>query len=377
MFVCHTNSICLQKREGILSNSKVFNVELFKQNLQIGLGNPVGYTIVIAQGGQLADSATFGIGAINAAAGTTIRPSIYHDINIASVTKSFTAMAVIKLMESRGQLMNFPINLWLPNSWPKHGDVQAITFEQLLSQTSGIRMASTSYDSLKFLVANPVTAPKTYSYANANFGLFRIILPKLWDANIFNQQEASLSATDFEDWIDQRYIELMNQLVFAPAGIGNVNCSIDPNVTTIQAFSETPNGIFNPQSFGDWTNRSGGGGFYLSTAEMAQVMSYLANTSSILTQSQKNAMDQNLYGWDPNDVFNTNYGRVYGKDGALFLDLNNDNGLSLGDAGLQTWVGKFPNKVELAMTVNSVGGSFRSLAQIARQAYEDAWVDTP
>ena len=371
-----TSGSCKKDELGVQTNSKVFRVDLFRQNLQNGLNGAVGYALVISKNGQMADSATFGTGSLNPASGTTVRPSIYHDINIASVTKTFTAMAVIGLMEEKGQLMNFPINLWLPNNWPKHPDVQALTFQQLLTHTSGLRMASTSYDSLKFVVNSPITQPTTYAYANSNFGLFRIILPKLYDADEFNQQEQSLSPANFDLWVSQRYIEIMNERVFAPAGVTNAICDIDPNTTTIQAFSEItfPS---TPQSFGDWTERSGGGGWYLSTFEMGQVMAYLANTNAILNQNQKNTMDQDLLGWDPNDVFDSNYGRVYGKDGALFRDLNSDNVISAGDAGLQTWVGKFPNRIELAMSVNSIGNGLRSMSQIAQQAYENAWVDLP
>ena len=90
-------------------------------------------------------------------------------------------------------------------------------------------------------------------------------------------------------------------------------------------------------------------------------MAFLAHTEAILTNAQKVFMDNNLLGWDP--------------DGALFSDNKNDNSVSSGDSGLQTWVGKFPNGVELALSVNSIGSTTRSLSTIARLAYEAAWVD--
>lgn len=368
-----TGNSC-KKDKKILNNSKIFDTARFRQNLQIALNGAVGYTLVISQNGQIADSVGFGVGAIDVAAGSAIRPNIFHDINIASVTKAFTAMAAIKLLQEKGQLMNFPISAWLPNSWTKHSDISNISFGQLLTHTSGIRMANTSYDSLKFLLSQPIQNPSTYSYANANFGLFRILLPKLYDAAGFNQRENDMAPGEFEAWISRRYIEIMNELVFNPAGIQNASCSIDPNVITLQAFSES-NGLSNPQGFGDWTERSGGGGFYLSTSEMGQIMAYLVHTNAVLTQAQRMLMDTSAFGWDPNDIFDTNYGRVYGKDGALFRDLNGDQIVSAGDAGLQTWVGKFPNKIELALSVTSIGNGFRSLAQVVRQAYENAWVD--
>lgn len=363
-----------KKKQGINNNQKVFRTDIFRQNLQNQLGNAVGFSFVITRNGQITDSASFGTGLVNPSGAGVIAASTTQDINIASVTKAFTAMAVIKLMEEKGQLLNFPIDQWLPNSWPKNTAVRSITFRELLTHTSGIRMASSSWDSLRFLATSPLAGSKTYSYANANFGLFRALLPKLNNAATFNNQENNLSADAFERWMSQQYIALMNQLVFNPAGVTNAICSIDPAKFTMQAFNEVGNPL-RPWSFGDWTELSGGGGFYLSSQEMARVMAFLVHSNNILTLPQRNSMDANLLGWDPNDTLHTSRGIAYGKDGALFRDFNNDNQVSGGDAGLQTWVGKFPNGVELALSVNSIGANLRNLANIARTAYENAWVD--
>jgi hypothetical protein len=86
-------------------------------------------------------------------------------------------------------------------------------------------------------------------------------------------------------------------------------------------------------------------------------------------------MDDNRFGWDPSDSFNTSHGQAFGKDGALFWDNNTDGQISGGDSGLQTWVGKFPNGVELALSVTSVGASWRSFPSIVKNAYEAAWVE--
>jgi hypothetical protein len=362
------------KELDVASNLKVFDVALFRQRIVTQLNGSIGYTVLINKDGKLVDTFSFGISRVNATGGGVTPISIYHDINIASVTKPFTAIAAIKLMEQKGILMNFPIGAWLPNSWQKSTAISQITFQELLTHNSGIRMSSFLWDSLQALVSNPQLGTKTFSYSNANFALFRALLPKLNDASAFNIKENNLSAQLFREWMSQEYISIMNDLVFNPAQVYNASCNTDPNKTTIQAFSESNIQVLNTADFGDWTERSGGGGFYLSPFEMAQVMAYLAHTNSVLNSAQKKMMDDNLLGWDPNDSYVTNYGTVYGKDGFLYQDFDSNRQVSAGDPGLQTWVGKFPNKVELVIIVNSIGSSTRDLSEISQSAYLNAWV---
>jgi D-alanyl-D-alanine carboxypeptidase len=362
-----------KKDQTINSNSKVFKVDLFKSGLQAQLSNAIGYAFAINQGGHLADTASLGMGAFNTGAPQT-SASVQHDGNIASVTKPLTAIAAIKLMEEKGVLMNFPIGPWLPDSWTKSTAMSNITFSQLLTHTSGIRQSNTSWDSIKSTIAGPLEGAQTYSYSNVNFGLFRALLPKLDDAAFFVQKEQTLSTTNFENWMNTKYLSVMQEEVFTPSGVANAICNVTPGATTMQAFNELNNPPLIPRNPGDWTALSGGGGYYLSTLEMAEIMAYLAHTSNLLNQSQKNTMDDNLYGWDPSDSFMTNYGQAYGKDGALFWDNNGDGTNNSGDSGLQTWVGKFPNGVELALSITSIRNGYRSLPTIIKTAYEDAWV---
>jgi D-alanyl-D-alanine carboxypeptidase len=361
-------------QKGILSNAKVFKAELFKSNIaaQLQQGGALGYALVINEKGQIADSASFGIGGVNPSGSGSFPASVLNDINIASVTKPLTCIAAIKLLQKKGIDIDFEIGVWLPSYWKKSSDIIHVTFRELLTHTSGIQQTSSSWDSLKSAAARTV-GPKTFFYSNANFALFRAILPKLNDLDGFNKAENN--STAFESWMSNEYIRLMQELVFTPAGLSNINCRVNTSNNTCQMLNELNNPPLIPRNTGDWTETCGGGGFYLTTLEMAQIMAFLAHTEAILTNAQKVFMDNNLLGWDPNDTFNSNYGRVYGKDGALFSDNNNDNSVSSGDSGLQTWVGKFPNGVELALSVNSIGSTTRSLSTIARLAYEAAWVD--
>jgi D-alanyl-D-alanine carboxypeptidase len=365
---------CKKKDLGVSSNQKVFSVPIFRQSLINQLNGSVGFSIVINQNGKLVDTFSSGMSFVNASGGGFTPVSIYHDINIASVSKPLTAMAAIKLLEEKNILLDFPIGPWLPNRWSKSSDISQVTFRQLLTHTSGIRQSVSTWDSLRIMVSLPISNNKDYRYANANFGLFRLLIPKLDDASSFNAQEQSLSPSQFSTWVSLKYIQLMHELVFSPSMISDVRCNIDPNKPNMQGFNESNNLNFTPVDFGDWTERCGSGGFYLTPVEMAQIMAFLVHTTSILSVSQQKKMDEGLLGWDPGNSYETTYGQVYGKDGLLYKDFDSNGQVSLGDPGLQTWVGKFPNNVELVITVNSIGSSPRSLSNISRIAFLNAWV---
>jgi hypothetical protein len=58
----------------------------------------------------------------------------------------------------------------------------------------------------------------------------------------------------------------------------------------------------------------------------------------------------------------------------LFSDLNDSGTLDPSEPGLQTLIMKFPNKVELALTVNSIPDTWRDMYGLATSAFNNAWV---
>lgn len=370
-------------KKDIKANVKVFKVALFKQNLTTQLsGSAVGYAFVINQNGQFADSASGGLARIASPAGggSNVPMSVLADINVASVTKAFTGMCALKLLDENDLTVEDTIGPWLPSYWTKNTAVYNLTFKQLLTHKSGIWESSTNWDSLKAAVSRPLDDPSQgYRYANANFALFRAIIPQLYDKANFDQQEyqkVQLAGNpgNFETWMSNKYISVMQELVFTPAGVSDADCKLSTTNTNCQAFNELPANSLIAQENNDWTETCGGGGYNLTTWEMARVMTYLAHSDAILNGTQKANMDNNMMGWDGIDSPNSTQGKVYGKDGALYWDNTGDQTLNAGDSGLQTVVQKYPNGVEIAITVNSVGSGWRNLANIALNAYEDSWV---
>jgi hypothetical protein len=373
---------CTKNDLGLNSNAKTFNVTKFRQNLVNQIASsaatqPRGYSFIINQNGVIADSVSFGTAATNASSGSAIPMTTKTEINIASVTKMFTGICAQQLIKAKGITLNTKIGTYLPAYWNAAQAVKDITFEQLLTHSSGLTQSSTSWDSIR-TTCNRGLDNKNKPvdvYANINFAIFRAILPFLNDKADAVTNEVNMTQNDFEAWMSDEYLSIMQNNVFTPIGIGNALCSIDPSKVTSLAYSESnavPAAI-NSTSTGDWTQICGGGGYYLSTFKLAQSMAVIAQTTTLLTQAQKNEMDNKYLGWDDEDSPMTYAGRAHGKDGALRWDSNNSGVQDAGDAGLQTLVMKFPNSVQLVLVINSIPGSYRNLAGFVRVAYDNAW----
>ncbi|TWI86382.1 CubicO group peptidase (beta-lactamase class C family) [Chitinophaga japonensis] len=353
----------------IKSNDKVFKVALFKQGLQEQLAGARGYQFIINQDGRWVDSAVYGIGGFDRA-GNTFPAMVESEVNIASVTKTFTAVAALKLLAQNGLTIEDQIADWLPEKWSKNSAITTLKFRELLTHSSGIYEGGTSWSSLKNVVGGPLDGPKIDTYANANLALFRAMIPKLADKNTFSIKENELSADAFDQWMQDEYVKRMNSLVFNPAGTSAV-CVPDPKKTTNMLMNEAPESLAG-YTEGDWTPFSGGGGFFMSTVQMARMMAYLVHSDAVIDDATRAIMDTQRpgkyrIGW--NRIFAVTGGTALAHGGGLTRPAN---GM---DVSLQTMIVKLPNKVELALSINSMPkGVPRPINTIVQTAYNNAWV---
>ncbi|MBZ4189445.1 serine hydrolase domain-containing protein [Niabella beijingensis] len=349
---------------------KVFKTALFKKNLEEKLKDARGYQFLIMQNKQVAEKAAFGVGSTPGAGNLSANVDAY--VNIASITKTLTAITTIKLLEKRKLGINTKIGMWLPKSWAQHDDIRNLTFKQLLTHTSGIRGSNTSWDSLKQVVGSPINAPQTpASYSNINFALFRAMLPKINNPVAFGNWELALSPKDFDSWMSKQYIALVQEYVFDKAGLGTRNCK-PVEGKTLQMLNQAPARL-EGRSHGDWTELCGGGGFVLTTTDLARIIVFLTHTEQLLSKQQKQMMDTERLGW--NGVFAVTGGTAYGHGGALYSDRNGVKGPQIGDLGLETIIVKLPAQVELALTINSVGDGWRNMYGLVKEAYNASWVE--
>src|SRR5712691_10634145 len=168
----------------------------------------VGYTYLILEHGRVVASNSFGQAHTDADP-PAVALSPDDRMNIASVSKTLTAVAALKLLAAKHVSVDTPISSFLPKSWTLGPDVQTITFRELLTHTSGIRSSqdlATDYDDLRTLIARGIKlGDKVYHYQNHNFALFRILIPYL---NGFDDS----GVTDIGTATSQHYLEYMNSV---------------------------------------------------------------------------------------------------------------------------------------------------------------------
>lgn len=367
MFIAGLFASCKKNDIKKAPSTEVFKTEIFKEELIKQLTAARGYGFVITQNGQIAQTHAAGIGSI--LRNDTMPFTINSFINIASVTKTLTTTTFIQFMRYRDITIDSTIGKWLPDSWSKNPQISNITFKQLLTHTSGIRTSRTGWANLKSVVANPLEGPQTRSYSNVNLALFRAMLPKMNNLNLFLTNENNMSTADFESWMSDRYIMIMQDNIFKKMDLQNRGCAVVPN--QVQMFNEIPNAL-KTDATGDWTNWCGGGGFYLTTKDLSKFIVYLTHTNEFLTDSERTLMDNEGLGWW--QKLGVTGGTAYGHDGGLIGDLNDSGTLDPSEPGLQTLIIKFPNKVELALTINSVPDTWRNLYGVATSAFNSAWV---
>jgi CubicO group peptidase (beta-lactamase class C family) len=333
----------------------------------------VGYAYIILNNGLLVASNAYGK-ARTASNPPQTAMTLDARSNAASVTKTMTAVAALKLLAAKNVSVTSTIAAYLPQSWSLGQGVSAITFAQLLTHTSGIRdplNLGTSYASLKTIMAqNILPANKVKNYQNANFALFRILIPYL---NGFNDQ----GVQDIAAATDQGYLTYMSS-VYSP----DIPISCKPGLNPVLSYPYPP-GATKGTDWGDWTDLCGGGGLQLSVNHMGVFMAhlmlglYLPKTSNNPNETTLSEMVSKMYGWDY--TWPTTYGTCVAKNGDLgggmpFVPILSSLYVYCPDTGLG-FVG-LANSTLPVMATHNYGFS-GALDDIVFQAYTASWKPQP
>jgi len=236
-------------------------------------------------------------------------------IHVASISKTITAMAALKMLQEKNISLSEFVYKYLPVQWSFSDGFKTITFRELLTHTSGIRNADGScnnadvntYTSLKTIAGNDINSSKVYCYQNANFGLLRIILPVI--------RGFVASGTTTDDINTQKaYEAIIQEYVFQKAGVKTAYCEWRTGNALLFDFPYTGKAAFNS---GNLLGRAGGLGWYLSAQEVGKVMSHLsdAGQQSILPNNWKDSLLNNGYGCFRT---NTTKGAAFWHDGLWY-----------------------------------------------------------
>jgi len=193
--------------------------------------------------------------------------------NVASVSKSITAIAVLQALEANGLTIEAPIAPYLPSGWTKgrgFRNGQSVTFRQLLTHTSGMGQRfdrlkangnhepwGNDWDGLKFAVEKGVAqrflgsdkyASGNRSYKNSNYALFRIIVPKLW--RMAQGQDGSGVTKNNHGALYALYV---GEKIMVPSGVQAASCTEPATGGHAYAY--------------DWNDRTGAGSAFDGTLE--------------------------------------------------------------------------------------------------------------
>jgi hypothetical protein len=220
-------------------------------------------------------------------------------INIASVSKILTTIAVLQSLARHGISIDSSISPYIWPGWTHGQNIDTITFRDLLTHRSGFRNgcggSNTTYAVLKQQIADGVALSdkQTASYNNCNFAVFRELLPFM-EGQVYNP----FFSGPADRWSANFYVNYMNQHVFAPVGIPARTCAPPPNTYWNILSYPNPAGNAHGTDWGDWTLACGGGGWNLSEGDLARIINDVATGSTLLTAAERDQMFTANLGWD-------------------------------------------------------------------------------
>ena len=323
--------------------------EIFADSLEKGLDQTqFGYAISIYSGNKLMINRAAGQRSKSVDAGGQGPFTDTTRIHVASISKTITALATLKILQEKGIPLSAPVHQYLPSQWTISESFKSVTFRELLKHTSGIRNPDgscsnadiNSYSSLRAIAASPINNSKTYCYQNANFGLLRILLPM-----IKGLVPNGTSADDINT--QNSYEAIIQEYVFQKAGVKTAYCEWRPSNALMFEFPYRGQPGFNS---GNLLFRSGGLGWYLSAQEVGKIMSQLSDPTNeaILANNWKDSLLQKGYGCFP---ANTTKGTAYWHDGLWYRTFN---GEAQGMRGL--WIKLPTDNITVVMLVNALRG---------------------
>ena len=329
----------------------------FGRAIEAGFANKsVGYAVVgmLPSGAFVAKAG----GAARRAPDPSPRPMTVDDkITIASVSKTMTAAAIMKLLARNRLTVDTPVWSYLPSTWTLGPGIKSLTFRELLSHRSGIRCTEAAkYLAMKACFAEGIDEQlkAEYKYNNTNFAVFRIILPRLDGMpppmlRALEEIELRGDPMPIANAIATHYAAHMNMNVFAPAGLPVMHCRYTDAMPALSYKSANPEEPLNfsvvgpSENWGDMSLSCGSGGWFFSARQLAIFMHALTHTAKILPPETVAQMKAEQLGLHPRD----HRGGLTSYSHGGFHPAERNKG------ELHTMIADFSNGLSVGLVVNS------------------------
>lgn len=294
-----------------------FDLTKFADELESRLaGHCVGYQFVVSFNGTPAVKRAGGMA--RRAPDKSPRPMTIGDkYNIASISKTMTAIAVMKLLNEKGLHLGDTIGEFLPASFttePVDSDeisFSTLTFRELLTHKSGITCDKAGkLEELKTCVAAGVKksdkekAKKNPIYNATNFQLFRILIPEIDELTPPGTLAPSGGTVKPAHDYAKEYMAYVQKHVFDPVGLPKLFVkptgsfpALGYNIYQLPC----PDEGFGT-AFGDQTQAAGAGGWTMSSEHLAKVFGAFLYTDKILPRPFVETMKEEGLGLAAHDV---------------------------------------------------------------------------
>jgi beta-lactamase family protein len=344
----------------------ILDLNRFEQRIIAAMhGKTVGFAYAIASGGFVVRAGAEGYARMPADG--QVAQSPLKEMNIASTSKTLTAMTLLQLLAEKGVSVDDHILPWLPESWTKGPGIEFLTFRGLLDHRSGLNSnADGPYENadLRAYIAAGINGVDTIfpHYQNTNYAMFRVIIPFLhYGPQVMNMLDAEFAGV-LDPFLNIAYRDIVRERVLAKTGVVEGDCK-PAEITAAQTLMyEFPYLLGNGVTDRNWMSRCGSGGWYFSAAEMATILATRRHTNAILPPDAKRQMDTEFLGWYP----------IYGVRGVYRW---HNGGLAYsGGRGLNTCWMDYTFGVQAALFSNSIGGH-DDACSILQKAFDGAFVD--
>ena len=261
-------------------------------------------------------------------------------VNVLSVGKMFTTIAVLRSLARHHLSTGSRIWPFLPPDWVKGPGVGTITFGELLTHRAGFRLDSglvfETGDAAREQIRQGIQQidKQVADYNNVNFTIFRDMLPFMEGAPQPGPAARAAAA-------DRFFLSYMQRQVFDPVGVTDATCAPVRDAVLIYPppGARTARGRQAPVP----PSACAGGGWFMTPASMLRVLEGLIS-DGLLSRSLRQQMDRNCLGWDCSITSQPGY---RGKGGGPFCD---------GSACLQIFFGILAGTIPVVVATNSDPG---------------------